>query len=221
MYGMPTIGRGLKTGNQNPDVIVHRQAVSAQNPTHATFPQPILGGLLQSSKNGLVVHRLDQAKIAGLVAMGFEMKVIDLRTDAPDRYAVAPCQPETGLTVIEERVPAPVEQPLHVTTQRRDPVWIIAMEAIGQVDKSIAVASTAERGHFDRATCRRFRLGRRAGVGGLWRAGSGSVIHQRRSEDAASLGDTSGAERRLTLCYSRLDRIGNRDFKKWLVPRLP
>src|SRR5205814_5637411 len=121
------------------------QAVWAQDPTHATFPQPILGGALQGRENGLVVYRLEQAKIAGLVAMGFEMKMIDLRTDAPDRHPVAPCQPETGLAVIEERVPAPVEQSMHVATQRRDSARMVAMEAIGQVDKAVAVAPAAER----------------------------------------------------------------------------
>ena len=168
-------------------------------------------------KNGLVVYRLEQAKIAGLVAMGFEMEVIDLRADAPDRYAVAPCQPETGLAMIEERVPAPVEQPMHVTTQRRDPVRIIAMEAIGQVDKAIAVAPAAERGHLDRATFRRFPLGRGAGIGGIWRAGSGSAIHQHRSEDAASLEIRPAAADPMLFEVGPYWKTG--DSKKWLVPR--
>src|SRR5438132_13113387 len=107
---------------------------------------------MQGSKNGLVVYGLEQAKIAGLVAMGFEMEVINLRADAPDRHAIAPCQPETGLAMIEERVPIPVEQPVHVATQRRYPVRIITMEAIGQINKALAVSPAAECGHLDRAT---------------------------------------------------------------------
>jgi len=154
---------------------------------HATLPQPILGGAMQGSKDGLVVYRLEQAEIAGLVAMGFEMEVIYLRADTSDRYAVAPCQPETGLAVIEEWVPAPVEQPMHVAAQRRDPVRIIAMEAIGQVDKAIAVAPAAERGHLDRATSRRVPLGLGASVGGIWCAERARAIHQHLNKEAASL----------------------------------
>ena len=180
-------GRSLKARHQDADVVVHRQAVWAEDPTHAALPQPILGGALQGRKNGLVVYRLEQAKIAGLVAMGLEMKMIDLRTDASDRHPVAPCQPETGLAVIEERVPAPVEQPMHVSTQRRDPVRIIAMKPIGQVDKAVAVAPAAKRGHLDRASCSRVAFRRGGSVRDIWRAGSASAIHQHRSEDAASL----------------------------------
>jgi hypothetical protein len=115
------------------------------------------------------------------------MEMIDLRADTPDGYAVAPCQPETRLAMIEERVPAAVEQPMHVATQRRDPVRIIAMEAIRQVDKAIAVAPAAERGDLDSATSRRGRLGRGAGVRGIWCAESARAMHQHRSEEAASL----------------------------------
>src|SRR4029077_7622701 len=126
-----------------------------------------------------------QAKVAGLVAMSFEMEVIDLRADTPDGYAVAPCQPETGLAVIQEGVLAPVDHPMHVAPQWRDPVWIIAMEAIGQVDKAIAVAPAAERGHLDRANF--VPLGCRASMGGIWLAWSTRAIHHHRSEDPASL----------------------------------
>jgi hypothetical protein len=55
--------------------------------------------------------------------------------------------------MIEERVPLPVEQPMHVLPQRRDPAWITAMEAVGQIDKAVAVAPAAKFGHFDSTTC--------------------------------------------------------------------
>ena len=97
----------------------------------------------------MVVYRLEQAEIAGLVTMDCEMDVIDLRADAPDWYAVPPCQPETGLAIVKERVPLPVEQPMHVATQRRDPVRIVAMEAIGQVDKAGATTPAAKRIFLD------------------------------------------------------------------------
>jgi len=84
------------------------------------------------------------------------MAVIDLGADAPDRYAVAPCQPETGFAMIEERVPLPVEQPMRVLPQRRDPAWITAMEAVGKIDKAVAVAPAAKFGHFDSTTCDAF-----------------------------------------------------------------
>jgi hypothetical protein len=148
--------------------------------------------------------------------------VIDLRTYAPDRYPVAPCQPKARLAVVEERVSPPVEQPMHVAAQRRDPVWIIAVKAVGQVDKAIAVAPAAERGHFDTATFRRLPLGCWAGIGSLWRARSeprhARAIHQHWNEDAASLkmcqAPNSGG-------YNIRDRTvsKNRASKKWLVPR--
>ena len=46
------------------------------------------------------------------------------------------------------------------------------MEAIGQIDKAIAVAPAAKFGHFDWATCRRFPFGREASLGSFRRAGS-------------------------------------------------
>jgi hypothetical protein len=61
------------------------------------------------------------------------------------------------------------------------------MEVIRQIDKAVAVAPAAERGHLDRATSRRVPLRRRSGVRDIWRAGSASAIHEHRSEDAASL----------------------------------
>jgi hypothetical protein len=146
--------------------------------------------------------------------MGFEMEVIDLRADAPDRYAVAPCQPETGLAMIKERVPAPVEQPMHIAPQRRDPVRIIAMEAIGQVDKAIAVAPAAERGHLDRATFRQVPLAREASMGGIWRAGNGSAIHHHRSEDQQAWRYV----RRRPYVIEFGTVLENRDCKKCLVP---
>jgi hypothetical protein len=51
------------------------------------------------------------------------------------------------------------------------------MEAIGQVDKAIAVAPAAERGHLDRATSRRGRHGRWAGARRIWCVESASAIH--------------------------------------------
>src|SRR6516164_10633034 len=148
--------RAVETGNQDADVVVHGQAVRAKDAAHPTLPQPIFGNALQSSKNSLIIHCFEQAEIAGLVAVGLEMQVINLRTYAPNRCAVAPCQPKTGFAMIEERVPTPIEQPMHVAAQRWNPAWIIAMEAIGQVDKANAVAPVAERGHRNTASlCRR------------------------------------------------------------------
>jgi hypothetical protein len=111
--------------------------------------------------------------MAGFVVVGFEMAVINLCADAPDRLAVAPRQPETGFTMIEERVPLPVKQPMHVLPQRRDPAWITAMEAVGQIDKAVAVAPAAKCGHLDTAISSRIPLARGACVGRIWRAGSG------------------------------------------------
>jgi hypothetical protein len=142
--------------------------------------------------------------------MSFEMEVIDLRADTPDGYAVAPCQPETGLAMIKERVPAPVEHPMHVATQWRDPVRIIAMEAIGQIDKAMAVAPAAERSHLDRATFRQVPLGCGASMGGIWLAWSASAIHHHRNEDPASLEIRPAP----TLCYRGRDRIGKPRFQE-------
>jgi len=42
--------------------------------------------------------------------------------------------------------------------QRRDPAWITAVEAVGQIDKAVAVAPAAKFGYFDSATCDPFAL---------------------------------------------------------------
>jgi len=102
-----------------------------------------------------------------------EMQVINLRTYAPNRCAVAPCQPKTGFAMIEERVPTPIEQPMHVAAQRWNPAWIIAMEAIGQVDKANAVAPVAERGHRNTASLCRRPLKCGTGIGSVRCVGSG------------------------------------------------
>jgi hypothetical protein len=172
----------LLTGNQDTNVVVHRQAIRAEDPAHTALPQPILGDALQSSKDGLVVYRLEQAEIAGLVTMGCEMEVIDLRADAPDWYAVTPCQPETGLAMVKERVPLPVEQPMHVATQRRDPVRIVAMKAIGQVDKAGATTPAAKRDYLDAASSRWIPFARGARVDRIRLGGSrqscATAVHQ-------------------------------------------
>jgi hypothetical protein len=89
--------------------------------------------------------------------------------------------------VIEERVPIPVEQPVHVSTQRRYPVRIITMEAIGQINKALAVSPAAECGHLDRATARRGPFKRAVGVSGIWCAERARAIHQHLCEGTASL----------------------------------
>ena len=106
---------------------------------------------------------------------------------------------------------------MHVATQRRDPVRIIAMEAIGQIDKAIAVAPAAERGHLDSATSRRVPLACGASVGSIWRAG-----------ELGALFISIGAKmQRAWRCRPRADPMlfeiwtvsENRDSKKWLVLR--
>jgi hypothetical protein len=116
--------------------------------------------------------------------------------------------------MIEERVSTAVEQPMHIATQRRDPVRIIAMEAIGQLDKAIAVAPAAERGHLDKATFRQVPLAREASMGGIWRDWNGSAIHHHRSEDQQAWREV----RRRPYVIEFGTVLENRDCKKCLVP---
>jgi len=150
--------------------------------------------------------------------------VIDLGADAPDRYAVAARQPETGFAMIEERVPLPVEQPMHVLTQRRDPARIIAMEAVGQIDKAVAIAPAAKRGHFDSTTGDQFPFARGTRVGSIRRGegqGMRRLFHRHRNEEAA------GSERCRMLDRDRTQRLRrwtvseNRDYKKHRVLHPP
>jgi hypothetical protein len=92
------------------------------------------------------------------------------------------------------------------------------MEAIGQIDKAMAVAPAAERGHLDRATFRQVPLGCGASMGGISLAWSASAIYHHRNEDPASLENKSGADPMLSrsgpywkteiprsaLCHARL-----------------
>jgi hypothetical protein len=84
------------------------------------------------------------------------------------------------------------------------------MEAIGQIDKAMAVAPAAERGHLDRATFRHVPLGCGASMGGIWLAWSASAIHHHRNEDPASLEIRPAP----TLCYRGRDRIGKPRFQE-------
>src|SRR5271167_2383877 len=79
---------------------------------------------------------------------------------------------------------------MRVLTQRRDPARIIAMEAVGQIDKSVAIAPAAKFCHFDSTTCDPFPFARGTRIGSIGRGeGQGMrwLFHRHRNGEAANL----------------------------------
>lgn len=108
-----------------------------------------LGGVEESLEHGGIVDRLQEAEMAGGIVMGLQVEAVDLGANAADRRGTPPGEPEACLAVVEERVAAAVEQLADLSPQRRHPVWVPRIDAVGQIHEMSEVASGADLGEAD------------------------------------------------------------------------
>ena len=90
--------RRVVTVDQQPGLLVDRQAERSDHATLAACAQPGLGGLEQGCEHRCVVFGREHAEMADLRILH---QLIDLRADAPDILPIAAGQPELAFGVRE------------------------------------------------------------------------------------------------------------------------
>ena len=116
---------------------------------HALGAQPALRGFQQRVEDVLVVNRLDEAEMAGGVAITLLMQPVHLGGDAPHHFAAPLGDEEFGLGVLEIGIVLGVEVEAPLQQQRRHPVGVIGIDAIGQVVEGAPVGFASYRDNFD------------------------------------------------------------------------
>ncbi len=135
--------------DQQPRFLPDRQRHRADDARHPLVAQPAFGGVDQRARGGCVL-RLEQAEKAGagakaLFGRHFEREPVDMRADPSDRAAVAFGEEQLRLRMAEPAVFARVDHPRDLAAQRRHPIGVVAIEAIGQVDECARVGRAVDR----------------------------------------------------------------------------
>ena len=84
--------------------------------------QPVFRRLQQRVEHVLIVHRFDEAEMAGGVVIALQMQLVDLGGDAAHRLAAAIGQEEGGAGVLEIGIVLGLEMEFALQQQRRHPV---------------------------------------------------------------------------------------------------
>jgi hypothetical protein len=135
---------GVEAVDQQADLLVDRQVERAQRPVAAAGLQPVLGGAEQQGEDRRVVLGGDHAEIAGLARAFLGGQVVDLGADPAHVAAAAHGQPHLHVGVLEERVGLRRQGRHPLVHQRHDPVGILGVEAVGQVDEPLQLGLGAD-----------------------------------------------------------------------------
>jgi hypothetical protein len=72
------------------------------------------------------------------------MQAVDLCADAPDDFVTALGKPQRRFTVLEKRVRLGIDKLPHFSAQRRDPVRIVTVDSMRQIEKPSDVGSAVQ-----------------------------------------------------------------------------
>ena len=131
------VGRRLEALDQETALVVDREAEGPGHPAHAARSEPTLGGLEQGSEHLGIILGLEEAEMAGGIAVALQMQVIDLGADPPDRALVPDRQPVADLGVVEPRVLLGVQVLEALEHERLHPVPVARVERRRQQQESL------------------------------------------------------------------------------------
>jgi hypothetical protein len=137
--------RPVEPGHEQPALVVGREAHGPDEPVAVALQHPRRGGVDERAGGLLVVLALEPAEEPPPVALELPEVAIDVGGDPPHDAAVPLGQEVLRLGVLEERVAPAVELLADEQAQRRDPVRLVPVQAVRQVDEGPQVASSAHR----------------------------------------------------------------------------
>ena len=131
--------------DQKAAFLVDREIEGAARPLHAVLPEPALRGVEQRVENRLIVLGVEQAEMAGVVAVALEVQPIDLRADPPDRPSVPKGQPVPAVRMPVIGVLLRVQGLVALDGERRHVAGSPAIEPVRQIDERRKVGAPGHR----------------------------------------------------------------------------
>src|SRR5215211_7287750 len=130
--------------DQEPALIVGGEVHRAEHAAPSPLPKPCRGRVHECADHLGIVLGLEETEHPVVSPLELIPTRIDLRRDPPDHLAVALGEEVLGLRVLEIRILALVEEVAALKAQRRNPLGIVAAQAIGQLDEAPQVAAPSD-----------------------------------------------------------------------------
>ena len=106
----------------------------------AVVPHPFGGGIQQRGGGFSVRQTFEQTKKTGAFVMLPIVQVIDYSGNASDRLAALQSKKKLYVRLLEKRIFTRVEELFPFHRQRRDPAWIVTVNALRKGDKRFGIA---------------------------------------------------------------------------------